>query len=160
MKSLRAAVLAVLFTGLLATPAFADLTGFIGANTTPKSRHTQGFALGAGLLFFGIEFEYGTTPDDPAALAPSLHTGIGNALIQAPFAIFGFQPYFTTGGGIYHESLGTHEKTGFALDTGGGVKISLLGPVRLRLDYRLFKLGDEALNSPVHRVYAGLNLKF
>ena len=77
-----------------------------------------------------------------------------------PFAIFGFQPYAATGGGIYRESLGTHQKTGFALDTGAGVKINLLGPVRLRVDYRVFKLGDEALDSPVHRIYAGLNLKF
>jgi opacity protein-like surface antigen len=157
---LRAAAFAVLLTGLAATPVFADITGFIGANTTPKSRHTQGFAVGAGLLFFGIEFEYASTPDEPASLAPSLHTGMGNLLIQAPFAFYGFQPYFATGGGIYRESLGTREKTGFALDTGGGVKINLLGPVRLRLDYRVFKLGDEALDSPVHRIYAGLNLKF
>jgi hypothetical protein len=32
--------------------------------------------------------------------------------------------------------------------------------VRLRLDYRVFKLWDGALDSPVHRVYVGLNLKF
>lgn len=160
MTSARAMVLVALLTGLSATPAFADITGFIGANTTPKSRHTQGFAVGAGLLFVGIEFEYGSTPDVPTAFAPALHTGTGNVLIQAPFAVFGFQPYVTTGGGIYRETLGTHEKTGFALDTGGGVKISLLGPIRLRLDYRVFKLGAEALESPVQRVYAGLNLKF
>jgi opacity protein-like surface antigen len=157
---LRAAAFALLLTGLTATPVFADITGFIGANTTPKSRHTQGFAVGAGLLFFGIEFEYASTPDEPKSLAPSLHTGMGNVLIQAPFAIYGFQPYVATGGGIYRESLGTREKTGFALDTGAGVKINLLGPVRLRVDYRVFKLGDEALDSPVHRIYAGLNLKF
>ena len=160
MTSLRAAVLTVLFTGLLATPAFADLTGFIGANMTPKSRHTQGFAVGAGLLFFGIEFEYSTTPDEPTALAPSLHTGMGNVLIQAPFAIFGFQPYFTTGGGFYQEELGAHSDTGFGVNTGGGVKVSLAGPIRLRVDYRLFKLGSGALSSPAHRIYAGLNLKF
>ena len=41
-----------------------------------------------------------------------------------------------------------------------GVKVSLAGPFRLRVDYRIFKLGSGALNSPTHRVYAGLNLKF
>src|SRR5204863_10195050 len=160
MTTVRAALAPALFLTVMPTPARADITGFIGANTTPKSRHTQGFAVGAGVMFLGIEFEYGSTPDDPAALAPSLNTGTGNVLFQAPFAIFGFQPYFSTGGGIYHEELTTHSKTGFALDTGGGVKISLLGPVRLRVDYRVFKLGDEALESPVQRIYVGLNLKF
>lgn len=160
MTSARAALLAVILTGVTAAPAFADITGFIGANMTPKNRHNQGFAAGVGLLVVGFEFEYGSTPDEPTHLAPALTTGSGNVLVQTPFAIFGFQPYATTGGGIYRETLGTREKTGFALNTGGGVKISLLGPVRLRLDYRVFTLGDAALESTVQRVYAGLNLKF
>lgn len=160
MTSARATLLSLILTGLGAAPAFADITGFIGANTTPKNRHTQGFAVGAGLLVVAFEFEYASTPDDPATLAPALTTGIGGVLVQTPFAIFGFQPYALTGGGIYRETLGTREKTGFALDTGGGVKISLVGPVRLRVDYRIFNLGSTALESPVQRIYAGLNLKF
>jgi hypothetical protein len=160
MKTARALTLAVAVVGMGATPAFADITGFIGANTTPETRHTQGFSVGAGVLFLGFEFEYASTPDDPSALAPSLKTGSGNLLFQTPFPIFGFQPYATTGAGMYHESLGAHETTGFALNTGGGVKISLIGPVRLRLDYRVLKLDDDALDSPVQRFYAGLNLKF
>jgi opacity protein-like surface antigen len=160
MTRLRAIGLAVILMGIGATPAFADITGFIGSNTTPKNRHTQGFAAGAGLLIVAFEFEYASTPDDLVKQAPALNTGMGNVLLQTPVAIFGFQPYVTSGGGIYHETLSSHEKTGFALNSGGGVKISLVGPVRLRLDYRIFKLGDEALESPVQRFYAGLNLKF
>ena len=52
------------------------------------------------------------------------------------------------------------ERTFTLLDTGGGVKISLLGPVRVRLDYRVFSLQGDALHSAVQRVYAGLNLAF
>lgn len=159
MKRARAALLAVILTGISA-PAFADITGFIGANTTPKNRHTQGFAVGAGLLVVGFEFEFASTPDEPTKLAPALTTGMANFLVQTPYPISGFQPYFTTGGGIYRETLDPHQKTGFGLNTGGGVKISLIGPVRLRLDYRVFRLGEEALESTAHRVYAGLNLKF
>jgi hypothetical protein len=85
---------------------------------------------------------------------------MGNVLLQTPFAILRLQPYFTTGGGVYRERLGNREETGFGLNTGGGVKISLAGPLRLRLDYRVFKLGNDALYSPSHRFYAGLNLKF
>jgi hypothetical protein len=40
------------------------------------------------------------------------------------------------------------------------VKISLVGPVRARVDYRIFKLRGEPVHDTVHRVYAGLNLKF
>src|SRR5262249_19685550 len=112
------------------------------------------------LLFIGAEFEYAFATDDPAAGAPSLRTGTGNVILQTPVAILGFQPYFTTGGGFYQEELGARSGTGFTLNTGGGVKVSLAGPLRLRVDYRVFKLGSTALNSPSHRIYAGLNLKF
>ena len=156
----RAFALAILLTALGSTPAFADITGFIGTNTTPENRRLTGFAVGGGLLIVGFEFEYGSSPESAEDLAPSLSTGMGNVLLQTPFAIFGFQPYFTTGGGVYHESLGAQSQTGFGLNTGGGVKISLAGPVRLRLDYRILNLGDEAFETPAHRFYAGLNLKF
>jgi opacity protein-like surface antigen len=160
MKTARVLLLTAIVSTFGATQAFADLTGFIGANTTPKNRHTQGFAVGAGLLLIGFEFEYAGTPNELTAKAPSLTTGSGNFLVQTPFAIFGFQPYAITGAGLYRERLGTHQQTGFALNSGGGVKISLVGPVRMRLDYRIVKLGEDAIASPVHRVYLGLNLKF
>ena len=143
-----------------AAPARADLTGFIGANMTPANRQVLGGAFGIGLLVIGFEGEYSFTPDDPRATAPTLHTGMGNILLQSPVPFFGIQPYFTTGGGLYHEALGLHKSTGVALNTGGGVKVNLIGPLRLRVDYRVFKLGSSALNSPAHRLYAGLNLKF
>ena len=161
MSSLRALALAALFAAV-ATPARADATVFLGANTTPESRRVQGFSVGMGLLIVGVEFEYANTPQsgDAVPTSPSLKTGSGNLLLQTPFAIYGFQPYFTFGGGYYSESLGARDESGFAPNTGGGVKISLAGPLRLRVDYRVFKLGNSALYSPVHRLYAGLNLKF
>jgi opacity protein-like surface antigen len=141
-----------------APAARADVTAFLGANTTPATRQVRGGALGTGLVIVGFEVEYAFTPDDPTAAAPSLKTGMGNILLQAPFQ--DFQPYITSGVGIFNESLGTHSETNFGSNAGGGVKIGLAGPVRLRVDYRVFKLGSGALNSPAHRIYAGLNLKF
>jgi hypothetical protein len=152
--------LGVVLAAMLAMPARADVTAFIGANTTPANRQVRGAALGFGLLIVGFELEYGFTTDDPLANAPSLKTGMGNVLLQTPVSFFGVQPYFTTGGGIYREELSLHQDTGLGLNTGGGVKVSLVGPLRLRVDYRVFKLGSGALHSPAHRVYAGLNLKF
>jgi hypothetical protein len=153
---LGAAVIAV----TAASPAFADATAFLGASTTPDSRMVRGFAIGAGLLILGFEFEYASTSEDLTEGAPALRTGVGNVLLQTPFAIFGVQPYVTTGAGLFRETLATHRETGFALNTGGGVKLSLIGPLRLRLDYRVFKLSGDALHSPAHRLYAGINLRF
>jgi opacity protein-like surface antigen len=144
----------------IAAPARADVTGFVGVNTTPANRLSRGVAAGLGFLIVAFEFEYAETSGDTSALAPSLKTGMGNVLLQLPVPVFGFQPYFTAGAGIYKEELGAHSDTDFGLNTGGGVKVSLIGPLRLRVDYRVFKLGSGALYSPAHRIYAGLNLTF
>lgn len=157
---MRTLVLAATLVLLAAVPASADITAFLGANTTPANRQTRGVAVGVGFLIVAFEFEYGFTPDDPTATAPSLKTGMGNVLLQSPVKFFGVQPYFTTGGGLFQETLGTHKETNAGLNSGGGAKIDLAGPIRLRLDYRVFKLGSGALYSPAHRIYAGINLKF
>lgn len=163
MTRVRTSILGLaLVFGVVGAPAVAraDITAFIGATMTPENRMARGVAVGLGLLVVAFEFEYANTPEDLEAGAPSLLTGSGNVLLQTPIPVFGVQPYFTTGAGIYREVLGTHEQTGFAPNVGGGVKISLAGPLRLRVDYRIFTLGDAALYSPTHRIYAGLNLAF
>jgi hypothetical protein len=160
MRRLWKPCLVIALTLASVSPASADATVFIGANTTPANRSLRGFALGAGLLFVSFEFEYASTVEDPAATAPSLKTGSGNVLLQTPFMIHGLQPYVTAGIGIYRERLGPDTDTGIAPNTGGGIKIALAGPLRLRVDYRVLRMGDGALYSPAHRIYAGLNLKF
>jgi hypothetical protein len=159
---MRLARLLIVATLLLAaaSPAFADATVFIGTTATPANRPVKGFALGAGLLIVAFEFEYASTSEEDTDAAPALRTGMGNVLLQTPVPIFGMQPYLTTGGGVYRETLGAHQETHFGLNNGGGVKISLLGPVRARVDYRVFTLRGEPLHEVVHRIYAGLNLKF
>jgi hypothetical protein len=156
----RTFCLTVLLLLWLPGRALADVTVFLGVNTSPANRQVKGATVGAGLLIVAFEFEYADTTEDPAAGAPSLKTGMGNVLLQTPAAILGIQPYFAAGGGFYQEDLGAHSDKGFAAGTGGGVKISLIGPIRLRVDYRVITLGSGALTTPTHRVYAGLNLKF
>jgi hypothetical protein len=143
-----------------ASNVWADATLFVGTATAPSNRTTRGFAIGAGLLIVAFEFEYGDTVEDQVDAAPSLRTGMGNLLIQTPFAIAGFQPYFTTGAGVYRESLGGLSETNFGLNNGGGVKISLVGPLRARIDYRVFSLRGSPIEDTVQRLYVGLNLKF
>jgi len=143
-----------------AAPSWADATAFLGTATAPSNRTTRGFAIGAGLLIIGFEFEYADTVEDLAHGAPSIRTGMGNVLLQTPVAILGLQPYITTGTGVYREVLGTVSGTNFGFNNGGGVKISLIGPVRARVDYRVFSLRGSLVESTVQRLYVGINLKF
>jgi opacity protein-like surface antigen len=142
------------------SPAYADATVFLGTTSTPAHRAAKGFALGVGLLIVGFEFEYSGTSEDLAEGAPSLHTGMGNVYVQTPVAVARLQPYFTTGVGMFRERLANLQETNVGFNTGGGVKVSLLGPVRARIDYRVFSLRGDALHDTVHRLYAGLNLRF
>jgi opacity protein-like surface antigen len=157
---------AMLLVGLILIPsvARADLTGFLGLTTTPSNRRLEGFAVGAGLLVVGVEFEYAHTHEDLTSpqLAPELRTFMFNGLLQTPFAIAGFQPYATVGGGAYRETLSIPmaSETSFGTNVGGGAKINLAGPLRLRVDYRVFSLRGTPLHSTVQRLYAGVNLKF
>lgn len=160
MRLFRPALLAVVLLALTSSYARADATLFLGANTTPTNRPVVGGGLGFGLLIVAFEFEYSSSSEDAKNAAPSLKVGSGNVLLQTPVAIAGFQPYATAGVGVFHESLGSASDTNVASNLGAGVKISLAGPIRLRLDYRAFKLGGDARYSTSHRLYAGLNLHF
>lgn len=160
MRSFSPVLLAAVLLAATASPVLADMTAFLGASTTPSNRQVRGGAVGSGLLVAGFEFEFASTTADVATGAPSLKIGSANGLVQTPVPIFGFQPYATAGAGLYRERVGTATQTGFAPNLGGGVKISLAGPLRLRVDYRVFRLGTGARFSPSHRIYAGLNLKF
>ncbi len=90
-----------------------------------------------------------------------------NGLVQTPRGIVPkVQLYSTIGGGYYrirYESIDVQD-TGFGTNVGGGVKIDLVGPLRLRLDYRIFKLTDTfepaGLDATSQRFYAGANIAF
>jgi hypothetical protein len=145
---------------LAAAPARADVTAFVGATATPANRPVRGFALGMSLLVVGFEFEYSDSPEERIERSPSLRTGMGNAYLQTPFAVMGFQPYVTTGAGFYRERLDDRTETSLGVNSGAGVKISLLGPLRARIDYRVFRLRGSPLHATVHRTYAGVNVAF
>lgn len=128
-------------------------------STTPERRTVAGFAGGVGLLFVGFEFEYANTTEDATLGAPGLKTFMVNGLVQT-LPLGRFQFYGTAGAGGYQESLGDVSQTHVGINLGGGVKIGLLGPIRLRLDYRVFTLQGDPLYDNPQRFYAGFNLKF
>lgn len=156
----RAPALATLALALMLLPARradADLTLFWGFSPTPATHLTKGFGVGLNLLIVGFEIEYAHTSERTAVAAPGLHTGMINGLIQTPTRT---QLYLTAGAGFYRERLGTESETHLATNLGGGIKAALVGPLRLRLDYRVFSLRGDPLHSTVQRVYAGANLSF
>lgn len=155
----------------VAGSASADITGFLGRSSGTDgtgARSVKGVAVGTGFLVVGFEVEFASTPEAVEDAAPGLRTGMGNVLLQTPFAIHGVQPYATTGAGVYRETLSAQgggqaarQETNLGFNSGGGVKIGIAGPLRLRLDYRIFTLrGSPLTSSPLHRFYAGANLRF
>jgi opacity protein-like surface antigen len=163
MRSLwlpRAAGVALAIGLLVPRTASADVTGFFGTNRTPTDRSVKGFAIGTGFLVAGVEFEYADTKQDVLDAAPQLRTYMFNGLAQTPIPIARMQFYATAGGGVYRETLSDASETHVGINLGGGVKATLLGPLRLRLDYRIFTLRGAPLHAKLHRFYAGINLKF
>ncbi|MFN7977075.1 MAG: hypothetical protein U0P30_02995 [Vicinamibacterales bacterium] len=154
---------AVLATvGLLGWPAtsHADITAFLAGTPTGSLRFGQGIAAGAGLVVVGFEFEGARLTEDTGDGTPALSTGMANVLVQTPLDVQKTQFYGTAGAGLYRERLGTTTETSVGINIGGGVKIRVTGPLKLRLDYRVFRLQGSPLYATVHRAYAGATLGF
>ena len=160
MRRVISALLVLLFV-LAAREAAADVVLFTGKTATPSSRPVKGVAVDAVLLIIGVEFEYSDTSEDMSENAPALRTAMFNAVVQTP-SILGLRFYATVGGGLYEERLtsSNYKKRGTGTNTGGGVKIPVVGPIGLRVDYRLFSLRGGALHETVQRFYMGANLSF
>jgi hypothetical protein len=149
--------LTVLFLIGAASPARADITAFIGLSPTPDNHAVRGFSGGVSLLILGFEFEYARLSEDEDEQLPGLQTYSGNVLVQTPTST---QLYATLGAGGYRENLGPLQETHVGVNVGGGIKIPLLGPIRVRADYRIFQLRGSPLHSTYQRFYVGGNLAF
>lgn len=148
---------ALAFVLFSAAPARADITAFIGLSPTPDNHAVRGFAAGVSLLVLGFEFEYANLSEDELEQLTGLKTYSGNVLVQTPTST---QLYATIGAGGYQEQLGPLQETHAAVNVGGGVKFSLLGPLRVRADYRIFQLRGSPLHTTYQRFYVGANLAF
>jgi hypothetical protein len=146
------------FLAAAASPARADITAFLGLSPTPENHAARGIGVGVGLLIVGFEFEYANLAGDDFEQLPGLKTYSGNVLVQTPTP--DLQLYGTAGVQGYQETLGVMKETHFGTNIGGGAKIKLIGPVRVRLDYRIFKLQGSPLHDVYQRFYVGANINF
>lgn len=149
--------LSLVFLLSSARPARADITAFLGLTPTPDRHAAKGFAVGVGLIVVGFEFEYAHISEDPEQGLTGLKTYSGNVLAQTPTST---QLYGTIGVEGYRENLSAFQETSFGTNIGGGVKFKLLGPLRVRADYRIFNLRGSPIHDMYQRFYVGGNLKF
>jgi hypothetical protein len=119
--------------------ARADATVLVGGTSVDALRPSFGFSFGYRPSAVGFEIEYlSTTPGDYTA------GGIFASLIVQPVTISNVQIFAVGGVGVWGEGFAGGKRTGVlsAGNVGGGVLVPLVGPLRLRLDYRLFLLGE------------------
>ena len=108
----------------------------------------------------GFEVEYSDTSEHAKTNTAALQSSMFNLLVQTPFPVSRLQLYGTIGGGLYRERIGIRANTGLGGNIGAGLKISLVGPIRVRIDYRTFRLRHDSTDRSRQRVYAGLNIAF
>jgi len=119
--------------------ARADATVLVGLTSVDALRPSFGFSFGYRPSAVGFEIEYlSTTPGDYTA------GGIFASLIVQPMTISNVQIFAVGGVGVWGEGFAGGKGTGVlsAGNVGGGVLVPLSGPLSLRLDYRLFLLGE------------------
>ena len=113
----------------------------------------SGVAVGSGLLIVGFEFEYAHTergsgrrlrrrsrPAWATCCCRRRSRSSASSRISRPAAP------------VYRETLGDAQETRFGIERRRRGEVSLVGPLRLRVDYRVFKLGSDALTRRAPRL--------
>lgn len=153
---------------VLMTPASAraDVTMLVGLTAVEGLRPSLAWSFGYRPSAVGVEVEYlSTTPGDYTA------GGIFGSVIVVPVTIARAEVFVIGGVGVWGEGFDGGKRTGVltAANVGGGILLGLAGPLRLRIDYRLFRLGEVskeeigAINPSrkyPQRIAAGLSLRF
>jgi len=156
IRSLVVSAATLLMLTGLAAPARADLTAFWGFSPTVDTRSTKGVAIGMSSVVFGAEFEYARIAESTPQAAPGLKTYMANGMLITPGRKA--QLYVSAGIGRYTETLNSSELTGTATSFGFGIKYRVLGPIKLRGDYRTMSLQGTPLVKRPKRFYFGVTL--
>lgn len=158
-----AAVWRVMALTLFAAPAMAQppdppvsITACAGVTMGFGAHPSSGFAVALkphpGPV--SLEFEYLRGRPHPVATGSGIATFAGNILVQPLHQRSRFQFYGTFGVGVYSLVRDYQGSTDSARNVGGGAKVTLAGPLKLRMDYRAFFLAGGESNQ--HRFYVGI----
>jgi hypothetical protein len=161
---IRTAWLGVLIV-MIPVSARADATVLVGLMSVGGPRPSVGWAFSYCPSVVGFEIEYFGTPGGVTADHSSAG-GIFASVIVQPATTSNIQ-FFAIGGlGIWGETFDDGGGISNAKSVGGGVKIGIAARLMLRLDYRLFVLGDleDSSRGPTtkypQRLSAGLQFVF
>lgn len=164
-RLIRIAVVGAL---MLPSPVSAQATGtvLLGLMTVDGPRRSLGVAFGYSSVA-GFEIEYTGALGGESADRSSVGGIFGNAIVH-PMTIGNLQFFVIGGFGMWGEKFADGTGTGLlsATDFGGGLKIKIIERLRMRVDYRIFLLGDPEETSVVpstkrpQRLSAGLHLVF
>ena len=152
-----ALALTFVFLAAAATPARADVTAFLGLSPTPDNHFLRGFSGGVSLIIIGFEFEYAKLSEDDVEQLPACRR------IQATCWCRRRRECSCTprsAAAATARALGDAEETHVGVNIGGGAKIPLIGPLRVRVDYRVFQLRGAPIHSTYQRFYVGGNIAF
>src|SRR5690606_25954591 len=146
--------------------ARADATVLIGLTSVDTVRPPFAFSFGYRPSAVGVEVEYLTTKPGDYSAGGSFGSVIVQRLTIAQAHIF-----VVAGAGVWGAGFEAGKRTRLcsAVTVGGGALLHVTGPLKLRPDYRLFRLGEVSKEeigaiSPSRkhpqRIAAGLSVRF
>ena len=144
MRSMMLGLVALLVLAS-ATPAYSDGTLFFGGITAGAVRPTADVAIGVVRSVGGFELDYAQTTGAGTLARHSIGTFGVNLVLQTPPRANGLQFLGFVGFGLYGETTGIGGPgSGEVLykTIGGGTKVPLAGPLKVRLDYRVVLPGE------------------
>lgn len=142
----RLAVVSCLAIGIPASAAADQGATFLLGMYSPSAPHPAvGFAWRLGGPRGSLEVEYAGTLGRKSGTAPRAASATLNLLIRTPLQVRRAHMYAIAGIGLYGESSGESGSGELSpVVLGVGTKLSLSGPVALRIDYRVFVVRREA----------------
>lgn len=171
MHRLRACAFAGAIAVTLAAPVHADGILSFGPTVSTQARPTVAASFGTFIenSCLGWELEFADTLGNGNPGRRSMGTFGASFLVQSPIRRERLRVYGAVGFGIFGGDLPDGRASGEVSYTnfGGGLKLNMAGPLLIRVDYRVVRLGEApdanpALYEHTHfqRVLVGIGLAF
>ena len=128
-----------------------NATIFTGFVPTPAVRPTMGFAFGGGIAPTGFELELARTGSRLSKGAPALQTFMVSFFGSFPIPVKRLRVYGIGGIGLWNEQFEDGHGAGeFGKNLGIGALYEIAGPLKARLDYRVFFFNSSQDATPVY----------